>query len=218
MTGGRVRDTLGAEPAATLARRNARRAGARRRALLAMAAVWGVAGACLATTAEETRTLAATRTATCAPTATPYCADRCEPCPTIRAGCPAQTCGECHENPSCADAEVCVGYGPGLGTCCSCATVTVAPHSPTPTPTPPIDASPTANAPRCDGDCDGDGAIGIDELVAAVNEALAGAQPQGCESFDRDDDGAVAIDELIALVRDALIGCTPVDFSGVARV
>ena len=65
---------------------------------------------------------------------------------------------------------------------------------------------------HCEGDCDGDGAITIDELVAAVNEALGRPPAEGCASFDRDQDGSVGIHELIALVVTALAGCTDVDF------
>ncbi len=101
------------------------------------------------------------------------------------------------------------------------ATVTAPPEPPTPTPTPehsPIPVSPTGGVARCEGDCDADGAITIDELVAAVNEALGGAPAEVCGSFDRDDDGAVGIHELIALVRDALSGCSDLDLSGVDGV
>ena len=79
-----------------------------------------------------------TATASCAPTGTPYCADQCEPCPTIRAGCFAQACGACRENPVCAPGETCepVSGGQGFGGCCVCATVPTPPPTPTATPPP----------------------------------------------------------------------------------
>lgn len=61
-------------------------------------------------------------------------------------------------------------------------------------------------AARCGGDCNGDGAITIDELVAAVAEALGNAGVR-CPSVDRNGDGNVQIDDLIALVAGALEGC-----------
>ena len=143
-----------------------------------------------------------TNTVTCGATATPYCADHCEPCPTVRAGCYAGSCGECHENPTCGEGEICEPGG--SGGCCTCVPIG---GSPTPSPTPvrsPV-ASPTP--PLCFGDCNSDGAIGIDELITAVNAALGGGPAQSCIGADRDGNGVVGIDELIALVLSALEGC-----------
>src|SRR6185369_2035291 len=115
--------------------------------LVTLGIVCLVAAPSLATTATPSRT--PTRTATCGSTATPYCADQCIPCPTIRAGCYAGTCGECHENPVCGPGEACAREG--LGACCACATFTPtsAPSTPTahesqlPTPPPTPTPSPT---------------------------------------------------------------------------
>ena len=59
----------------------------------------------------------------------------------------------------------------------------------------------------CGGDCDGDGAVAIDELVRGVGIALGGSALEACPAFDTDGDGAVAINELIAAVDAALSGC-----------
>ncbi len=88
-----------------------------------------------AATEIPTETPTATPTATCAPTGTPYCADTCEPCPTIRAGCFAETCGTCIQNPSCEDGPCVFGEeGGSPAGCCSCATQTPT-ETPTETPT-----------------------------------------------------------------------------------
>jgi hypothetical protein len=59
----------------------------------------------------------------------------------------------------------------------------------------------------CVGDCNGDGAVAINELVRGVNIALGNADPSTCSAVDRDGNGAVAINELIAAVNSALGGC-----------
>jgi len=59
---------------------------------------------------------------------------------------------------------------------------------------------------QCVGDCDGDGAVAINELVKGVDMALAQSASE-CAAMDSDSDGRVAIAELIAAVRAALTGC-----------
>jgi hypothetical protein len=56
-------------------------------------------------------------------------------------------------------------------------------------------------------DCDGDGAVVINELVTGIGIALGSAPLASCPAFDRDGDGTVAIDEIIAAVGAALNGC-----------
>jgi hypothetical protein len=70
--------------------------------------------------------------------------------------------------------------------------------------------SPRTNAARaqCDGDCNGDRRVTIDELVAGVGLAL-GTGGTTCAAIDRDGNGLVVISELIAAVRYALEGCPP---------
>ena len=58
-------------------------------------------------------------------------------------------------------------------------------------------------------DCDGDGAVVINELVTGIGIALGSAPLASCPAFDRDADGTVAIDEIIAAVGAALNGCDP---------
>ena len=69
----------------------------------------------------------------------------------------------------------------------------------------PADAS--SPSPICTGDCNGDGRIGISELIAAVRIALAQAPIGSCASIDNDGDNRVAISEIISAVRSALQGC-----------
>jgi hypothetical protein len=69
---------------------------------------------------------AITPTPSCVPTLgiSSYCGMHCEPCPTIRAGCYAQPCRDCIENPVCAPDEACVPLNPANPGCCTCATAT----------------------------------------------------------------------------------------------
>jgi hypothetical protein len=64
-----------------------------------------------------------------------------------------------------------------------------------------------AVAAACAGDCDGGGAVTINELLMGVNMALGSVPVSGCPSFDRNRDGVVTIDELLDAVRAALVGC-----------
>jgi hypothetical protein len=73
--------------------------------------------------------------------------------------------------------------------------------------TPTASASATATARRCAGDCNGDGAVTVDELITAVNIALGSRTLEACPSLDAGGDGQVGIDELIAAVRRGLDGC-----------
>jgi hypothetical protein len=95
--------------------------------------------------------------------------------------------------------------------------------SPTPTatsipPTPTATTAVTATAPvgtatptveggtPCLGDCDGDGAVTVAELIAGVNMVLNG-DPAGCPAMDGNGDGEVVIADLISAVSNALDGC-----------
>lgn len=61
----------------------------------------------------------------------------------------------------------------------------------------------------CIGDCGGDGAVTISDLVLGVNIAL-GIQPIGtCTAMDGNGNGSVTVDELIRAVAAALNGCPP---------
>ncbi len=66
----------------------------------------------------------------------------------------------------------------------------------------------------CPGDCNGDVAITVDEIITGVNIALGNATLDACTTFDTSGDGAVTIDEIIAAITAALNGCTATDLSG----
>src|SRR5262249_20955256 len=57
---------------------------------------------------------------------------------------------------------------------------------------------------NCVGDCNGDNAVMIDELMLAVNIALGASDTGACLVSDRDASGTVQIDELGAAVDAAL--------------
>lgn len=59
----------------------------------------------------------------------------------------------------------------------------------------------------CPGDCDGDGAVAIHELVAGVGMAVHQAPAELCASLDANRDGRVTVDELLAGIAAALGGC-----------
>lgn len=67
-----------------------------------------------------------------------------------------------------------------------------------------------ANAapPPCAGDCNGDGAVAVNELVLGVNIALGTTALATCPPFDRDDNDTVSVNELIGAVQNALAGCS----------
>lgn len=70
--------------------------------------------------------------------------------------------------------------------------------TPTPTATPP---------PPCAGDCDGNGAVTVEELVLAVAIALGDQPLASCAPADADGDGAVRVAELVRAVAHALGSC-----------
>jgi len=96
-------------------------------------------------------------------------------------------------------------------------------HTPTPSPTVPVD-TPTVTSTSipatalptpspivtCVGDCGGDGAVTIDELLIMVNAALGNADASACPAGDVNGDGQITIDEILRAVNNALNGCPPV--------
>ena len=60
---------------------------------------------------------------------------------------------------------------------------------------------------ECTGDCNGDGVVAVNELVAGVNIALGSAAVSSCPAFDANGDGQVTVNELIQAVNAALNGC-----------
>ncbi len=64
-----------------------------------------------------------------------------------------------------------------------------------------------ARATGCPGDCNGDGAVTVDEIVTGVNVALGVMGLQVCPGFDGNGDGEVTVDEIIVGINAALLGC-----------
>lgn len=67
--------------------------------------------------------------------------------------------------------------------------------------------APARAATHCAGDCGGDGAVTINELIALVNVALGSSPVDSCAAGDGNGDGQVTIDELVSAVNRALEGC-----------
>jgi hypothetical protein len=63
----------------------------------------------------------------------------------------------------------------------------------------------------CVGDCDGNGAVGINELVIGVNIALDLEPLATCMDFDSDHDDTLRIAELLGGVRSSIDGCRAPD-------
>ena len=70
-----------------------------------------------------------------------------------------------------------------------------------------IAAAPSGAALACAGDCDGDGTVGIAEVITGVSIILGELPLSRCPALDGDGDGEVRIDELVAAVNAALTGC-----------
>jgi hypothetical protein len=59
----------------------------------------------------------------------------------------------------------------------------------------------------CGGDCNGDRAVTVDELLRAVSISLEATALDACPPADRNGDGAISIDELVRSVNAALLDC-----------
>ncbi len=59
----------------------------------------------------------------------------------------------------------------------------------------------------CAGDCDADGQVTVNEIIASVDVALGYATVRACPTVDRNGDGRVTVDELVRSVQTALDGC-----------
>jgi uncharacterized repeat protein (TIGR01451 family) len=75
--------------------------------------------------------------------------------------------------------------------------------TPTSTPTVPPTSTPTP----CAGDCNGDGQVTVNEILAMVNIALGNVPVAQCEPGDASQDGQITIDEILTAVNNALNGC-----------
>src|SRR5512143_1797239 len=62
----------------------------------------------------------------------------------------------------------------------------------------------------CGGDCNADGDVTVNELVAAVNVALENSPITACVPVDTSGDGTVTVNEVVAAVNNALYGCPQV--------
>jgi len=63
-------------------------------------------------------------------------------------------------------------------------------------------------APPCHGDCDFDGAVGINELIRQVNISVGDATLAACLAADADLSGTIGINELVRSVNRSLQGCS----------
>jgi len=72
----------------------------------------------------------------------------------------------------------------------------------------------------CPGDCDGDGAVTVDELIRGVSLALelATTAPIRCSNFDQGGDPAVTVDEVTTAVNVALSSCPAPPAVGYATI
>ena len=72
-------------------------------------------------------------------------------------------------------------------------------------------STPTAETPTptaaCVGDCDGNGAVTVHELITMVNIALGNTPISACNAGDAEGDGEITITDIIAAVSNALAGC-----------
>lgn len=123
-------------------------------------------------------TRAAAQTATVTPTG-----DACNP---SAPGCPVGT--DCY---CCCGAFRCL---PPYAPCCAIPCV-----SPSPTPTPPRST--------CIGDCNGDDAVGIDELLVGVHVALGDLPVGACPSLECNENQAVTASCITLAVDNALHDC-----------
>lgn len=68
-------------------------------------------------------------------------------------------------------------------------------------------STPTAIPVTCVGDCNGDGTVTVDELLAIVNIALGEADVSTCSAGDANQDGQITVNEVLSAVNSALNGC-----------
>jgi hypothetical protein len=64
-----------------------------------------------------------------------------------------------------------------------------------------------AAAPICQGDCNGDGQVTIDELLLIVNVALGDSPASGCPAAEASKQGGVSINEVLGAVNSSLNRC-----------
>jgi len=141
------------------------------------------------------------------PTPTAASGDCCSERPDQR-GCEQASCQTCicsTDSYCCLEEwdEFCAGTAfDRCANLCACASGT----PPTPTSTPTRSITPTP-APGCEGDCNGNGEVTVDELVRGVGIAQGSAPLSSCPAIDADGDGEVTVTDLVRAVGRALGGC-----------
>lgn len=76
------------------------------------------------------------------------------------------------------------------------------------TPTPTMTPEPTRTpGGACVGDCDGSGAVTVDEVILGVNIVLGERTVAECSGLDGNSDRVITVDELITAVNHILLGC-----------
>lgn len=70
--------------------------------------------------------------------------------------------------------------------------------------------TPTPGAQGCFGDCSGDGAVTVDEILVMIEIALGTRPVTACPPGDISGDGGISVDELVTAVGLALTGCPDV--------
>ncbi len=81
-----------------------------------------------------------------------------------------------------------------------------------------LSAALPASAQECPGDCDGDDAVVISELVRGVAISLGNRAPEACPAFDVSGDERVSVAEIITAVRVSIEGCVGNFLGAYARV
>lgn len=89
------------------------------------------------------------------------------------------------------------------------ATATVIPTGvPTATAGPTGVPTPTVPAGTCNGDCNGDSEVTVDEVITGVNIALGSVAVANCRAMDTNSDQEVTVDEILKAINAALNGCS----------
>lgn len=90
---------------------------------------------------------------------------------------------------------------------------TATPLTPAPSATitgpPDLTATPTVTATQeiCEGDCNSDSMVTVEEILFGIQLALGSRPISECSAFDRNMDGRVTVDEILGAVAAALTGC-----------